>query len=122
VEITKIRLSENIFTANGNSWDVPTLIRHCEEEDLQVFDVPLAGISLDTMPFDMRNFRDFVHHCNRVISADLSKPIIFDSLGNVCDGFHRIAKAIIEHHPTIKARRIVHMPSPSGKEPPEENK
>lgn len=41
-------------------------------------------------------------------------PIILDDLGYITDGWHRVAKAILEGKETIKAVRIQNMPAPDG--------
>jgi len=42
----------------------------------------------------------------------LSTPIILNPDGRVLDGNHRVAKAMLERHRTIKAVRIIEMPEP----------
>jgi len=46
----------------------------------------------------------------RVQNTDLKYPIILDVKGVVADGYHRVAKAILEGKSTIKAYRLKQMP------------
>jgi ParB-like chromosome segregation protein Spo0J len=47
-----------------------------------------------------------------VNAADLSKPIILNEDGELLDGRHRIMKALLVGHSTIKAVRFDENPSP----------
>ena len=47
---------------------------------------------------------------------ELKYPILIDHLGRICDGYHRIVKAIIENKTEIDATRIEEMPRPDGYE------
>jgi hypothetical protein len=51
-------------------------------------------------------------HCNKVVKADLRKPIILDWNGCIADGRHRVIKALIEGKRTIKAVRMTWKPDP----------
>lgn len=115
VEINKIPLSENQYRSGDNYWVVSRLIQYVKEQDYPVFDLPLAGICIEDVPWDLTSFKDFVHHANRTIDADLNHPIILDDNGYIADGWHRVAKAIINGKKTIKAIRIQRMPVPDGK-------
>jgi hypothetical protein len=44
--------------------------------------------------------------------ADLQYPIILSSDGRVMDGMHRVAKALLEGHATIRAVQFVTDPPP----------
>jgi hypothetical protein len=56
--------------------------------------------------------RDMAEEARRVLQADLSYPIILFPGGEVMDGAHRIAKAWILGHATIKAVRFPEKPEP----------
>lgn len=62
-------------------------------------------------PFDAQ---DMARHLRRVMDADLSKPIILDWDGCIADGRHRVVKAILEGHRTIKAVRLMERMSSDG--------
>ena len=50
--------------------------------------------------------RSFLGHVKLVNDADLSYPILLNEDGGIIDGKHRLAKAILDGHKTIKARRF----------------
>ncbi len=56
--------------------------------------------------------REFVGHIQKVLDADLTYPIILDDEGYVMDGRHRIAKALLEGHESIKFVRFEKTPGP----------
>ena len=114
IEIDGCKLSENYYRRGESTWDVPTLVAHCREKDYPVFDLPIAGIPLGGMPLTIEDFAGFVQHCKRVENADLQYPIILDNEGNIADGYHRIAKAMLKGDVSIKAVRIIEMPTSSS--------
>ena len=56
--------------------------------------------------------RAVVDHAARMHSADLELPVILASDGQVLDGMHRIAKALLEGRATLPARRLPVDPDP----------
>lgn len=115
IELPGMDLSKNCYIVNGDSYDIPNLIQFCKEKQYPTFDMPLAGINMENLPFSINNFLHFCNHVKRIDNADLQFPIIIDNLGYVADGWHRIAKAVINGNSTIKAVRMMEMPEPSGK-------
>jgi hypothetical protein len=117
MDIKDSKLSNNVWNRtvgkNKYTWDIPTLIQYVKEKEYKEFDLPLDGIDLSWNPFDYNNIMDFVKHVNRVNKTNLEYPILIDDLGTVCDGWHRIVKAINEGRTSIKAIRIEEMPSAS---------
>ena len=90
-----------------DAWDVDRLIDLAA--DLPVREVPLASLSeidavywfdQETDPPTVRRVVDHVRWINR---ADLAYPIILGHDGRVMDGMHRIGRALLEGHSTIKA-------------------
>lgn len=83
--------------------------------DLPIYEVPIIGMNTNLQPWDNigEDFHLFLKHVRLVNNADLSYPIILDPDGNIADGRHRLAKAIIEGHTTIKVQRLVTMPESS---------
>lgn len=53
-----------------------------------------------------------VHHANRVFATDLGYPIILPADGGPMDGAHRLAKAWILGHETVKVVRFEADPEP----------
>jgi hypothetical protein len=56
--------------------------------------------------------RKIAQHCRRINNASLEKPIILNADGSLMDGGHRLCKAILEGHKTIKAVQFTSMPEP----------
>jgi len=101
---------ENGYTNRGKKWDASTLI--AASKDLPVFDLDLMSIDINRYPWRFENwsFYSFLHHNLRVENADLKYPVILDEYGSIVDGWHRIAKAIMQGKDTIKAVRFKVMP------------
>lgn len=56
--------------------------------------------------------RDVVSHARRIVDADLSLPVILASDGQVLDGMHRIAKAVLCGQISVAAQRLATDPDP----------
>lgn len=106
VEIGCVTFEDSKFTDGNEVWLATTLAKHAK--DLEVFELPLRGINISSMPWNssMKNLKDFTGHMKRVMNADLNHPIILDHEGYIADGWHRVAKALLEDKPTIKAVRF----------------
>ena len=99
-----------------DAWDVDRLISL--SKDLPVNEVALDSIEeVDTNYwFDfgpvVPTVRRVVEHLRLVQEADLSYPIILGSDGRVMDGMHRIGRALLDGHSTIKAVQFEAQPDP----------
>ncbi len=107
------------FKPNGtafDAWDVDRLIELATS--LPVQEVPVAAIKvIDTAYwFDgdgsPATVRILVRHMELVHEADLSFPIILGADGQLMDGMHRVAKAILAKSETIRAVQFVEQPDP----------
>jgi hypothetical protein len=56
--------------------------------------------------------RAVVDHARRIDQADLDLPVILASDGQVLDGMHRIAKAVLHGRATVLAQRLLIDPEP----------
>lgn len=101
---------EGGFNSPDFGWDESTL--RDASEGLEIFSVTLAGIDLNTMPWNIGNLGSYMYHVRRVQDCSLEYPIILSPLGEIMDGWHRICKAILEGRTTIKAVRLVQLPQP----------
>lgn len=97
-----------VSSIGRHRWNVPRLIQL--SRNLPIFDAPLNCISV-WKKYDV-TMREFVMHMKAVQDADLSYPIILDEDGEIMDGRHRIMKAMLLGHETIKAVRFDENPSP----------
>jgi hypothetical protein len=118
VKIQKIKLSDNCFNDNGYKYSSFKLIEHSKQ--FKEFDLPLVGVNLSTMAWGISDMDDFIFHVKRCVDADLKYPIILDTVGRVCDGWHRICKSIVLGNKSIKAIRLETMPDYDSYEKPNE--
>ena len=83
-------------------------------KNLPTYEVPLIGLMTDIEPWSETgdSFHEFMRHVKLTNDADMSYPIILDPRGDIADGRHRLAKAIVEGHSTIKIKRLTIMPDP----------
>ncbi len=83
-------------------------------KDLPTYEVPLIGFMTDIEPWSETgdSFHEFMRHVKLTNDADMSYPIILDPRGDIADGRHRLAKAIVDGHSTIKIKRLSTMPEP----------
>lgn len=104
-------LIENNYVRRGSTWNVLKLIE--ASKDIEPFDFPLQGldISVSVWGNDM-NIKSFVYHGKRIINTSLKYPVILDDEGFICDGWHRVCKALLQNKTTIKAIRLEKMPEP----------
>jgi hypothetical protein len=56
--------------------------------------------------------RAVVDHTRRIEEADLTRPVILASDGQVLDGMHRIPKAVLHGHAMMLAQRLPRDPDP----------
>lgn len=101
----------NTYVRYGNTYEVTDLIELSKNHD--TFDLDLRGVDLSNKAWGANyNTASFIYHMVRVNKATLDHPIILDDEGYICDGWHRVAKSIIEGKDTIKAIRLTMMPEP----------
>lgn len=101
---------EGKFVWKGNEWDNSTMFTAVK--DCKPFDLPLAVIDASYMPWTLSSFRWLLYHIKRIEKASMEYPVILTPDGVVCDGWHRIAKAILNGDTTIKAVKLSIMPEP----------
>jgi hypothetical protein len=89
--------------ASGKEWRVAGLIHHAKR--LQVFDLPLRHISL-RWDVTVETLKELAWHVKAVNAANLDSPIILGDDGELLDGRHRVAKALLDGAETIKAVRF----------------
>jgi hypothetical protein len=98
-------------------WDINRLID--EIKHLPVIDVPLSEIKeLDTPYWHEEGgwrkpiARDLALHAMLMYESNLDFPIILHADGELMDGMHRVCKALILGHKTIKAIKFETDPPP----------
>ena len=103
--------SKNGFYA----WDVDKLVEKSKE--LQVIEVELATIKeLEQNYWYQDNTKptcnSIIEHIKLINEASLAYPIILSAENFVMDGMHRVCKAFLENHRTIKAVKLPKTPTP----------
>jgi hypothetical protein len=96
------------------AWHVETVWRAALE--LPVEEVPVDGIPEVDQDcwFNGRpaTVRAVVDHARQIEDADLSVPVILACDGQVLDGMHRIAKAVLRGRSSVPAQRLPNDPDP----------
>ena len=111
VKIDGGNLARNKFTDGDKVYLATSLIE--QSKNLPVFDAPLSTIYLGSEVFTaITNVYDLANHMKRVQETSLEHPIIMDERGFIMDGWHRVAKALLEGRSTIKAVRFEQTPAP----------
>lgn len=107
VQIRKFSYEENCYCFENKTWNLPTLLKAIGDQGCILFDFPLSSIDLSRGPWgSIDNVEIFLYHAKRAIQCDLSYPLIFDWDGYLADGWHRVAKAILEGVASLKAYRL----------------
>jgi hypothetical protein len=104
-------------------WEVDRLLALAR--DLPVEIVPLASLpGADVVGWIGRpeNFgrlttREVVEHFRRVRAADLSRPLLLSCEGWLMDGFHRLARALLDGVAELPMRRFPVDPEPDRVRP-----
>jgi hypothetical protein len=99
-----------------DAWDVDGLVELTK--DFPVKDVDLDSIGeVDSVYWfndgdEVPTVRRIVDHMRLVHHVDVSYPIILGSNGCVMDGMHRVVRALLEGHRTIRAVQFEVDPEP----------
>ncbi len=93
------------YAKNGKkSINVLNLIE--KTKGLEVYALPIYHMSTPSRWLEESSMIDIVGHIKMVLDADLTMPIILDEDGDIMDGRHRLAKALLEGRETILAVRL----------------
>ena len=103
-------------TAGLDAWDVDRLIEMSRDFPVEEVDLDSIGEVDSVYWFDDESHRPtvraVVEHARLIGDVDMTYPIILGSDDRVMDGMHRIAKAILEGHTSIRAVRFTEHPEP----------
>lgn len=114
LQIEEMKFSDSYFTRGKDYWCAKTLYDFAKAKEYEVMDLPLWCVNLGYQPLTIDSVNDFIFHVKRVNDCSLDNPIILDDEGTTADGIHRVCKAILNGEETIKAIRLLEMPSPDG--------
>lgn len=111
VKIAGVTLAENTHSHGDKVWIVANLVERAKS--LTPFDLPLAAVYSGSDVWDpVTSAYGLAQQMRRVLDVDTSHPIILDQEGFIMDGWHRVARALIDGKSTIKAVRFVETPQP----------
>lgn len=115
IDVDPIHDDEAGFLTNNAFWHVSTLLRAVKNQGCEKFKHYLASCyfstySKSTDPLEMA--KDY----RRIQHADLDAPIILCPWGEVVDGGHRVAKALVEGRDWLWAYRLKSMPKADREE------
>ena len=97
---------------NGQVYKGESLRKAAEDLPIIEYQICSEEIFEELIHWQLKNFRDFLVHYQRVTDADLSKPIILRSDGCIMDGWHRVIKAIREGKISLQAKKFIIDPQP----------
>ena len=103
-----------------DAWDVDRLIRL--SAPLPIREVPIDSISEVDIDYwfagsiEIPTVRRVVEHVRLIGEVDPSYPIILGADGRVMDGMHRVARAILDGAPSIRAVRFAENPEPDHRD------
>lgn len=99
--------SERYYEGN-TYWYVTDLWAHAKQ--YEAFEIPLMAIDISCSRQLANSIYDLARQITRCRNASLEYPILLTPDGAICDGVHRVAKAISNGQTTIMAKRFVTMP------------
>lgn len=103
------RVENNKFRSGRQVWGIMRLFE--KAKGLEPFDLPLQAIYIGTKIWEpIESPKKLAEHMKQVMAVDLNYPVILDDEGFIMDGWHRVAKALLEGFPTIKAVRFDETP------------
>lgn len=106
-----MKFKDCFIDEEGNIWKSESLRRYSKDLPIEEFDI--SYISMDeVLRWKLVNVRDYLNHFNRVLNADLEKPIIRRADGYVMNGWHRILKALSKGIKVIPSKRFITNPPP----------
>jgi hypothetical protein len=106
-----IAVEQRDWKSQTTGWiSVPHLINQIANWSFRSKEVEIDLINVNIEWYDFKssiNMFDFLVHYQQVQNADLSYPVILNNKWQIVDGRHRLAKAILEWHKTLKGIQIV---------------
>lgn len=104
------RLESSVYRERENRYKASDLVKF--SAGLTPYKLLLRDIDLSFMPFECSDLFSFAEHIKRVNETNLEHPIIISPYGAIMDGWHRIAKALLENKKFILAVRLTELPQP----------
>jgi len=98
-----------------DAWDVDRLIllsAGFTVEDVKLEDIYEIDVNYWFDETAKPTVRKVVEHAKLIGDVDMTYPIILGPDNRVMDGMHRIARAMLDNLPSIKAVRFTELPKP----------
>ena len=108
MKVSEFNIKDNIYRRGDYTYRVVNLIE--ASKDIESFKMPLECVPIGDKPWKNITTKLFAYHMKRVQDADLTYPITLDDEGYICDGWHRVVKAILNGDKFIMAKRLIVMP------------
>jgi len=102
------------FYIGKKYWSVTDLWKAADK--IKPVKVPLQGINISEERALANSVYELVDEMKRVLRADLSYPILLTPEGEICDGVHRLSKALLKDKKYIMVKRFTVMPDGSTDE------
>ena len=99
------------FAQGKTFWHTRTLINAVQDQSCVKFKHYLRSCHFHNYEKSLSPLQ-MAHEFKRIKNADLKFPIILCPWGEVIDGAHRIAKALVEKRDWVWAYRLQEMPKP----------
>jgi len=96
--------SNQVYETDGKKYFIHDALRLAK--DLEVKELKISEMYIAYPSPNNETLRSFVMHMKMVNESDLDFPILMNQDGSVIDGRHRLAKALLEGHETIKVKRF----------------
>lgn len=96
----------------GDYWRAETLYEAAERQGCKPYRLPLKYVDLTQEMFNWgrRRIWDMAFAYRRMSEADMDKPILLGPMGNIMDGFHRMARAVGEGRSHVMVIRLKELP------------
>ena len=111
----------NYFSDGEHEWDEATLWEWAKQPGHTRGFLDPRKLVQETGAFEdwdpLTSFAEAVHYFKRVMMADLQYPILLTPEGYVCDGYHRVAQAIVMSHHRMPYIKLTDMPKPDREAP-----
>ena len=123
------KLKDQNVSHNGQVYNIQALVDYIERKNIPVRDIPLEdlfsqlqedcwgdGENINYSPIDVLTNRfknnEYIEHYKRSIDSDLNFPIIYNKKYEcISDGMHRLLKAYVLGHITIKTYILETLPA-----------
>jgi hypothetical protein len=111
--------SGHTVALGDRAWHIETIWRAARNLPVQEVPVDVIREIDEDCWFEGRpaTVRAVIDHARKINDADLNVPIILASDGQVLDGMHRIAKAVLAGRTSVLAQRLPTDPNPDWLRP-----